>query len=312
MQYFGFDRPSFGFKTFGFGVSEDEAIKALFAGGKQGVWLDPSDLSTMFKDAAGTQPVTANGDPVGLILDKSQGLVYGTNKIPSTALTTRIAEWYLFKGTLVANSMGATLSSDAYNSNMQWTLDTLVMGQYYEISVDIVSDSQGGGGNSQISLYESTADASTISNVMYVRGLVQTVKLVSKAAATNILRISKGGYGSLTVNNIKVRSLFGNHATQTVSAARPTYNKDATKSWLYHDKVDDKMSVTLPVMTATVVTATDDGVTISYPVVIPSGSYTLTNNSTLGRDYGRLIIDKELSVSEKAQVTTYFNGKRGV
>lgn len=43
----------------------------LFAGGKQGVWLDPSDLSTMFKDVAGTQPVTSNGDPVGLIRDKS-------------------------------------------------------------------------------------------------------------------------------------------------------------------------------------------------------------------------------------------------
>ena len=299
-----------GFKRVGFLSSIDDAIKALFAG-KQGVWLDPSDLPTMFKDAEGTQPVTANGDPMGLILDKSQGLVYGTNKIPSTALTTRIAEWYVVKGTLAANSTGATLSSDAYNSNMQWTLDTLVTGQYYEISVDIVSDTQGAGGSSQISAYENSADASQISYATYVRGLVQTVKFIFKASTTNILRVTKGGYGSLTINSIKVRSLFGNHATQTVSAARPTYNKDATKSWLYHDKVDDKMSVTLPVMTATVVTATDDGVTINYPVAIPSGSYTLTNNSTLGYDYGRLIINKELSASEKAQVTAYFNAKRG-
>jgi hypothetical protein len=34
-------------------------------------WFDPSDLSTMFQDAAGTTPVTAAGQPVGLILDKS-------------------------------------------------------------------------------------------------------------------------------------------------------------------------------------------------------------------------------------------------
>lgn len=34
-------------------------------------WYDPSDLSTMFQDSAGTTPVTADGDPVGLILDKS-------------------------------------------------------------------------------------------------------------------------------------------------------------------------------------------------------------------------------------------------
>lgn len=36
-----------------------------------GVWYDPSDLSTLFQDAAGTIPVTAVEQPVGKILDKS-------------------------------------------------------------------------------------------------------------------------------------------------------------------------------------------------------------------------------------------------
>lgn len=36
-----------------------------------GLWLDPSDLSSMFQDAAGLTPVTATGQPVGLIKDKS-------------------------------------------------------------------------------------------------------------------------------------------------------------------------------------------------------------------------------------------------
>ena len=44
---------------------------SLFASGEQGVWYDPSDFSTMFQDAAGTTPVTAVGQPVGRILDKS-------------------------------------------------------------------------------------------------------------------------------------------------------------------------------------------------------------------------------------------------
>jgi len=43
----------------------------LFTAGEQGAWYDPSDLSTLFQDAAGTIPVTADGDPVGLMLDKS-------------------------------------------------------------------------------------------------------------------------------------------------------------------------------------------------------------------------------------------------
>lgn len=44
---------------------------SLFANGEQGAWYDPSDMSTMFQDAAGTTPVTAVEQPVGRILDKS-------------------------------------------------------------------------------------------------------------------------------------------------------------------------------------------------------------------------------------------------
>jgi len=100
MRYFGFDKPSFAFKTFGFG-SSDDAIKALFAGGKQGIWLDPSDLSTMFKDAAGTQPVTTDGDPVGLIRDKSGNGYHATQSVSAARPTYRtdgVLRWLEFDG----------------------------------------------------------------------------------------------------------------------------------------------------------------------------------------------------------------------
>lgn len=44
---------------------------SLFKGDANGVWYDPSDLRTLFQDEAGTTPVTADGDPVGLMWDKS-------------------------------------------------------------------------------------------------------------------------------------------------------------------------------------------------------------------------------------------------
>ena len=53
------------------GASPTNPVQALFANGEQGAWYDPSDFSTMFQDAACTVPVTAAGDPVGRILDKS-------------------------------------------------------------------------------------------------------------------------------------------------------------------------------------------------------------------------------------------------
>ena len=44
---------------------------SLFANGEQGAFYDPSDLSTLFQDDAGTSPVTEPGQTVGLVLDKS-------------------------------------------------------------------------------------------------------------------------------------------------------------------------------------------------------------------------------------------------
>lgn len=70
---------------------------SLFASGEQGVWYDPSDMSTLFQDAAGTIPVTAAGQPVGRMLDKSGR---GNHATQSTAtsrpiLQTASGEWYL-------------------------------------------------------------------------------------------------------------------------------------------------------------------------------------------------------------------------
>lgn len=44
--------------------------RALFTSGDAGCWYDPSDLSSMFQDSAGTTPAAVNS-PVGRINDKS-------------------------------------------------------------------------------------------------------------------------------------------------------------------------------------------------------------------------------------------------
>ena len=54
---------------------------SLFAGGTEGAWYDPSDLSTLFQDSAGTTPVTASGQPVGKMLDKSGRANHATQAI---------------------------------------------------------------------------------------------------------------------------------------------------------------------------------------------------------------------------------------
>ena len=69
----------------------------LFKGGKQGVWYDPSDKSTLFQDVAGTIPVTKDGDPIGLMKDKSGNGYHATQPV-STARplyrTDGILHWF--------------------------------------------------------------------------------------------------------------------------------------------------------------------------------------------------------------------------
>ena len=54
---------------------------SLFKNNEQGAWYDPSDISTLFQDAEGTTPVTADGDPVGLMLDKSGNGNHATQSV---------------------------------------------------------------------------------------------------------------------------------------------------------------------------------------------------------------------------------------
>jgi hypothetical protein len=62
-----------------------------------GAWFDPSDFSTMFQDSAGTTPVTAVGQPVGKILDKSGNNKHATQSVSGSRPTLQYdgADYYL-------------------------------------------------------------------------------------------------------------------------------------------------------------------------------------------------------------------------
>ncbi|HYG78294.1 MAG TPA: autotransporter-associated beta strand repeat-containing protein [Planctomycetota bacterium] len=88
------------------------------------IWLDGSDLSTLFTDAAGTTPVSATADPVGMWRDKSGNGRHATQATAANQPTFRTA---ILNGRSVVRFDG---------TNDQLNLDlTSVAGQQYTIYV---------------------------------------------------------------------------------------------------------------------------------------------------------------------------------
>jgi len=99
-----------------------------------------------------------------------------------------------------------------------------------------------------------------------------------------------------------------NHATQATAAARPTYQTGPARATI--DKVDDRLSVTVPVggFTGTMVLGTDQG-TASYGVNIPAGAYDIGGQYFPGNAIvGQLIRDGALSAGDAAATEAYFVG----
>jgi hypothetical protein len=85
---------------------------ALFASGEAGDWFDPSDLSRMWQDTAGTTPVTADGQTVARI-DGQRGVVSlrqsDAAKRPAYKTSAGL-HWLQFDGTNDALASAATLN----------------------------------------------------------------------------------------------------------------------------------------------------------------------------------------------------------
>lgn len=85
-------------------------------------WYDPSDLSTLFQDAAMTTPVTTDGDVVGAIMDKSGNgnhLTQSTTAAKPLYRTSGGIHWIQFDGTddwLSATAILATGGTDLSTS----------------------------------------------------------------------------------------------------------------------------------------------------------------------------------------------------
>ena len=196
---------------------------SMFSAGEQGAWYDPSDMSTMFQDSAGTTPVTAVGQPVGLILDKSKGLVLGAELVTSYDFTT--AQW---------TKTGAVTSTTA-NSFTTNNVGGIIK-SVYTAKPSVVKIS----GTTTVGLII-RASGSTAGQVAVGPGAFSITfnSIVTFADGSMYFQLSAAG--TVTIDNISVRELPGNHAFQTTTTKRPLYQVAGRYSYLSFDGIDDAL-----------------------------------------------------------------------
>lgn len=207
---------------------------SLFAGGVQGFWYDPSDFSTLFQDATGTTPVTEVGQPVGLMLDKSKGLVLGSELAVNGGFDTD-TDWT--KGSGWAISGGKAVRSVSETTSTIKQSATLIAGAFYRIEFDYYNVTSS-------ALYVALRGGSTVfSPAISLTNATGRYSCVLRAVSGNTsFDISASGLTAGSFDNFTIRELTGNHAYQTTALSRPTLQQDSTgRYYLSFDGTDDGM-----------------------------------------------------------------------
>ena len=166
------------------------------------LWLEPS-VDGGYQDSAGTTPLYAPGGgsvdpPVGLALDKSQGLVLGPDikVLPATV-----------SGGFTSDALGVYRNG----STGQASFANGVAGRTYLVEFTVSGLT---GDTFFVRAQGGTANNIT-SNGAY------SLRLLSVSLGSIIFAPWGGVAGTATITNISVRELTGNHASQATSTARP-------------------------------------------------------------------------------------------
>jgi hypothetical protein len=178
---------------------------SLFAAGEVGAWYDPSDLTTLFTDSAGTTPVTAVEQFVGLMLDKSKGLVLGPELSNFNS-----ASWTKPTGYAV-NSSGVTYDGSGSQYSKAALPAVLTAGRSYRFTftVNAISASSIFVGIGRDLIYLTSYGTTITSPGTYTY-------LLTAAAGDNCIIIqTNNGTQTFSINSLSVRELPGNHATST-------------------------------------------------------------------------------------------------
>lgn len=288
--------------------------RSLFANGEQGAWFDLSDLSSMYQDHQGHIPSVV-GQPVGLILDRSQGP-------PGPQLGNmdlKPSDFTINGGSVVITDLGdrlrLTRTAAAAGATQAESHSLPVQaGKTYEAEFKLLA--VGGDSTvrsySQISnggatafwgpSYQASASTNRAINVATGAGSGTLLLRLAVARDANPGASVEGDWIEIA-KTFSVREMPGNHASQATATARPTLMQSGVVRYLYRDPVDDALPWTAPAGSYDVVHIPLTGpATILTEQALSGAADTLLGETT--RAY--LAIDRRLTGYEIDALAAYY------
>lgn len=174
--------------------------------GIQDYFVYGSALPTLYQDSAGTTPVTAVGQPVGLMLDKSRGLVLGSELVVNGTFAAD-TNW--------SKAVGVTISGGVANfpggliPNALFQNAGIAAGEVYMVSATVA-------GTGLL-----TFNFGGVGNV--TRPLTNGVNtfLLAAASGSNGNAVFSSTSFTGTVDDVSVKKISGLHASQPTALSRP-------------------------------------------------------------------------------------------
>lgn len=183
----------------------------LFGSGEQGAWYDPSDLSALFQDAAGTTPVTGMEQPVGRMLDLS-----GNGNHASQATTT--------KRPVVSRRVNLRMPSQAANGlGMNGTSTATISVPGFDGFTDGFSVRE-----------TATGGAHSLSAIPVVAGALMRVACIVKDAGRSAVSIADAG-ADKTVFDLSTKTIsgFGVSQAKITELHDGFFLIESTRVWVY-------------------------------------------------------------------------------
>lgn len=221
-------------------ITRDFYLLSMFEDGSEGVWYDPSDLTTLYQDSFGTTRVTSDGDLVGLMLDKSKGLIRGPEILLNGTFDTDVLNWTPLGPATTSWQSGAMAVDVSASAIGAYQDISITSGKTYEVLAEVVSSDT----SATIEIWEGGSFTTQLYSHPSVFGSGKIKFLITPSVGSiRVYARTLSSGSNFVVDNISVKELPGNHAAQPTSASRPVYRTDGTLSWLEFDGVDDYLSI---------------------------------------------------------------------